>query len=82
MKTIKGEEDYFKMRIQAYCEKMKFHIYQKGVVFKNCQSENIGLSEILFGNSHENKRVKTIFDREIEESKLNSLNDLRSNTYK
>jgi hypothetical protein len=25
--------------------------------------------------------VKTIFDREIEESKLNSLNDLRSNKF-
>jgi hypothetical protein len=81
MKTVKGEEGYLQMRIQGYCERMKFHIYQKGVVFKNCQSENIGLSEILFGEPHENKSVKTIFDREIEESKLNSLNDLRSNKF-
>jgi len=75
--TKNARNDDLLIRVRGYCEQMKFHIYQKGVVFKNCQTENHGLHDILFGNT-QNKgeaKVKSIFDREIEECKLNTFTD-------
>jgi len=81
----KLEKKPYLQKLKLFCEEMKFHIYQKGLKFGNCQDDLKNLSDFLFLDHRKTNILDPslkINERESEEAKLNTSNYYHSRKFK